>query len=468
MRAAERGLPMPWRRLAVPMLVAVVVALLFNRWVLDPAHFFFADDWGWLERAQFGPWRDTIHLLPTAVYNDRPVGELLIRGLYTIFWLRHGAWNQVWLALHALNVVLLVLLVRPWLPPARLLLAALLAGCWFSTLTAVHWVGAVFDLLGATLVLGSVLSYQHAVLCVNPGTARRWCWLALSLLLHLAAIRTKEFALGLVAVLAFWDWLLLRRDGWRQRCLRLAPHVVLTVIFVTAYGLLYQQQSRTLDGGVYGLSLTAHGVLEGIGWYFAQAFYAFVPGSNATHVSVGLLFAAAVLGLALCSRLGIAAMLSAAVLMAAVLLMSKQRHPLYLYVPHFFIALALCAPFPKRRLVTAGLALLVALLLYWPAHTGFLRDARNFVLIKGGYSKSLYYDYARLMQTGKPVSPVTIAVSEVYFDPFSWGSGDALRLYHKDKRIQVQVIALQAGVDPCAAAVGSCFVERQGHLVKQQ
>ena len=39
-----------------------------------------------------------------------------------------------------------------------------------------------------------------------------------------------------------------------------------------------------------------------------------------------------------------------------------------------------------------ALTLAVALLLYWPAHTGFLRDARNFVLIKGNYSKILYYD----------------------------------------------------------------------------
>jgi hypothetical protein len=69
-------------RIVLPLLVAVVAALLFNSWVLDTAHFFFADDWGWLERAHFHPWRETIHLFPNALYNDRPVGELVIRGLY--------------------------------------------------------------------------------------------------------------------------------------------------------------------------------------------------------------------------------------------------------------------------------------------------------------------------------------------------------------------------------------------------
>lgn len=457
--AATRG-----RALGLSLLVAVLAALLFNRWVLDSAHFFFADDWGWLERAQFGPWQATIHLLPNAIYNDRPVGELLIRGMYRLFWLRHGAWNQLWWCLHALNVALLVLLLRPWLPPLRLTLAAVVSACWFSTLTAVHWIGAVFDLLGATLVLGCLLSYQQAVL----SNGRRGLWFVVAVLLHLAAIRTKEFALGMVAVLAVWDVLLLGPEDWRKRGWRLAPHVVVTLIFLVCYVLLYQQQRSSLESGAYELSLTASGVLEGVGWYFAQAFYAFVPGSNATHVGTGLLLATATVVVALCSRVGRAAFLSAVVLMAAVLLMGKQRHPLYLYVPHFFIAVALCAPFPRRRWVDVALVVLMAVLLYWPVHTGFLRDARNFVLIKGGYSKALYYDYARLMQQERPASPVTIAVAETYFDPFSWGSGDALRLYHQDKQIQVRVVPLQAGVDPCAGNTGTCLVEQQGQLVRRR
>ena len=286
----------------LPLLAVVAAALAFNAWVLDPAHFFFADDWGWLDRAHFRPWQETIHLFPTALYNDRPVGELLIRAMYRMFWLRHGAWNQAWLALHALNAGLLVLLARPWLPPFRAALAGVLAACWFSTLTAVHWIGAVFDLVGATLVLGTLLAYQHAVL----SQGRRWPWLALSVVLHLAAIRTKEFALGMVAVLAIWEFVLLRRDGWRERCLRLSPHVLLAAVFVVLYAMLYREQHTALENGAYGLSLTATSVLEGIGWYFAQAFYAFVPGSNETHVGIGFAFAAAVVVVACCSRAGIA------------------------------------------------------------------------------------------------------------------------------------------------------------------
>jgi hypothetical protein len=295
---------------------------------------------------------------------------------------------------------------------------------------------------------------------------RWWPWLVLSVALHLMAIRTKEFALGMVAVLVIWEFVLLRCGEWRERCIRLAPHVLLVGVFLVRYAILYNQQHASLEGGAYGLSLTPLSLAQGVGWYFAQAFYAFVPGSNETHIGVGLLFAVVVVAVACCSRVGIAMLASAAILMAAVLLLGNQRHPLYLYVPHFFIAVALCAPFAQRRLVCAGLSMLIAILLYWPAHTGFLRDARNFTLVKGAYSKALFYDYASLMQHGKPPSPVTVAVSETYFDPFSWGSGDAVRIYHRDRSIQVRVVALVEGTDPCADGAASCFVERAGRLVR--
>ena len=459
---ADAGRPASDLRQWLAMSIAVVAALWFNAWVLDPAHFFFADDWGWLARVHFHEWTETVHLLPNALYNDRPVGELVIRGFYRAFWLRHGAWNQAWWVVHALNVALLMLLARPWLPTYRLLLAGLLSACWFSTLTAVHWIGAVFDLVGATLVLGTLLAYQHAVLSAD----RKWPWLLLSLVLHVAAIRTKEFALGLVAVLAIWEFVLLRRGAIRERCIRLLPHAIVAAVFLARYAWLYRHQHAALDGGAYGLTLTAASVIEGIGWYFAQAFYAFVPGSNQTHVFAGLCFAALAAVLAGCSRAGIASFAVAGVLVSAVLLLGSQRHPLYLYVPHFFVAIALVAPFPQRRLAGVATTLLVLVLLSWPAYTGFLRDARHFVLVKGAYSKSLFYDYARLMQHDKPTSPMTIAVAETYFDPFSWGDGDAVRLYHDDKALKVRIVGLQAGGDPCGDQAGSCFVERHGRLTR--
>lgn len=449
---------------ALPWVLAMVAAVLaFNSWVLDARHFFFADDWGWLWRAAFQPWRETIQWLPTSVYNDRPGGELLIRLMYAFAGLRAGPYNLVWLCLHSLNCVLFYALLARVMPPLRAALAAVLAGCWFSTLTAVYWVGAVFDLLAATWCLSALLAYLAA--CAALSARRRWGLAAAALAFHFFAIRTKELSLALVVVFAAWDLLLLRNVSWGARGRRLLPHALLTGLFLIVYGRLYSSASHSLDGSAYALSLSADSVLEGIGYYFAQAFYAFTPGSQVTNIGAGFAFAALVAAVSACSRVGIAAFLSAGATCAAVLLLSHQRHPLYLYVPHFFIAAALCAAFPRSRVASALLVALVALLIAWPAYTGFLRDARGFVLQKSAYSQSLFYDYADIMHAAAPPRVVHVAVAETYFDPFSWGAGGAIQIHHHDPTITADVVALPGlgGID-CRAPGVLCLREAQGRL----
>lgn len=61
---------------------------------------------------------------------------------------------------------------------------------------------------------------------------------------------------------------------------------------------------------------------------FKSASSQLVPGSNETHIGVGIAFACCVVASSCCSRVGIASLVSAMVLLAAVLLPGKQRHPL--------------------------------------------------------------------------------------------------------------------------------------------
>ena len=464
MQAPDTFVPAgPWRTLAW-LLPVLALAAAFNAWVLDPRHFFFADDWGWLWRSQFESWRETIHLLPTSIYNDRPGGELAIRGMYELFWLRAGPYNLAWLCAHLANCAILAALLARILPPVRVALATLLAGCWFSTLTAVHWVGAVFDLLAATWCLLAVLTYVQAGEAQQRN--RRWLHAGLALLFHLLAIRTKELALALVVALAAWDWLCFQDDGVKARLRRLAPHIALTLFFMVVYAHLYAGERQQFKASPYELSLSPSRIIEGVGYYFAQAFYAFAPGSQETNIGVGLGFAALVVAISCASRAGIASLLSAIALCAAVLLLSRQRHPLYLYVPHFFIAAAICSAFPRSRVATWALVVAIAVLLGWPAKTGYLRDARHFVLLKGAYSQSLFYDYARRMQDVRAPRQVKVAVAETYFDPFSWGPGSAIQLYHRNPDIQVEVTnASSAPETACEGEGVLCFRERDGRLL---
>src|SRR5207248_10040837 len=111
----------------------------------------YADDWQWLWRAQFFPWAQNYSILPAIAYNDRPVGAILITLMYVTCGLDHHCFQVILLLIHAANSILLYAIATRYTARLPALLASLLAATWFSTLIAVGWTAAIFDLFGATL-----------------------------------------------------------------------------------------------------------------------------------------------------------------------------------------------------------------------------------------------------------------------------------------------------------------------------
>ncbi|OOG55540.1 hypothetical protein [Rhodanobacter sp. C03] len=432
-------------------------------WALAAHHFFYADDWGWLERVAFDI--DTFRLVPEKVYNDRPAGEFFIKWMYEWFGLNAHPYNVLWLLLHIFNSILLFFLAANYLPRNRALLAAVLAASWYSTLIAVHWVAAIFDLAGATWCLLCLLFYVHS--------SRESCWSPLWLVgafcLHVLAIRTKEFALALVVVLASWEFLLIESKDLRRRLSRLAPHVLLTLVYGLIYLRLFSLQKPFVSSGIYSMSLSLSTILENAISYLSMAFYMPAPDKDFAWRLAAYALLVAMLLLGCSSRKTLAAMVSAVALLAAVLLMPNQQSALYLYVPHFFVAFVLCAVAPRCRVATVITWLTVGLIIGWPFFTGGWKASRNFYLTTGEYSERLHNDYVRLMQGRPPPVPLTIAVSKTYFDPFSWGHGSFLRIRYGNPDITANVVSLSGPDDDvCAHVSGTCLIEQSGHLVLRQ
>ena len=451
--------------------VVLVVAFVYNIWVLDPRHFFYADDWDWLRRSQFLDWSSSLRILPQRIYNDRPVGAIIIRLIYDGFGLRYEPYNLLWLLIHVANCGILLLIARTVISPSRALLAGLLAACWSSTLTAMSWIGAIFDLVGATWCMLALLLYIYAA---RRNRGAKVLMLG-ALVFHVLAIRTKEFALALIVLLAAWDWLLLEAPGWRTRLRRLAPHAAITAIYVVVYLYFYLINRPTVVvAGAYQVSISVGTIVENLAYYFSTAFYLRDMVAFQGLWIAGLSITLVVLGASLFSRVGWAALVAATSLLAVVLLLGNQRSPLYLYAPHFFLALALCSTRMTSKLATALTALFVCLLVAWPWHTRSVQNVRNFVLSNGAYSKGLFDDYKQIMRDQPAPRHVTIAVTRPYFDPFTHGSrkqgtGDALRIYYRDPSITVDVIKEEAGMSPpCTTVVGVCLQEQSGHLVRIQ
>jgi hypothetical protein len=139
--------------------LALVYAWWFFRWSVRGDHFFFADDWDWFRRAEFFTLKQQWSLLPQYYLNDRPVGALIIRALYRTFGLNPAPSNWLCLGLHLANMTLLLALarrlIRSWWVAAA---TALAYGTWSAALRGVSWFADIFDLLGLTQILLTMLA----------------------------------------------------------------------------------------------------------------------------------------------------------------------------------------------------------------------------------------------------------------------------------------------------------------------
>ena len=65
-------------RNSIPILFVLTLVITLNLGSISPNNYFFADDWGWFYRTKFTDFSD-FPIIPTQLYNDRPVGEIVLR-----------------------------------------------------------------------------------------------------------------------------------------------------------------------------------------------------------------------------------------------------------------------------------------------------------------------------------------------------------------------------------------------------
>lgn len=350
--------PGPWLVYASLVVITIVYFLPY----LDSRNYFIGDDFVWLYQAQFGrfvptlgpddfsyerkygAWAFIYQIIPMAVYNDRLMGVLFIKSIYDLFGMSPAAHYVALLALHVANVVLFHRYARLFLSVWPSWVAAALAGTWFYAIDAASRVNSVFDVLAFTFALISMLLFRRAV---ESGSKVRYL---LSLLAFFLAVRSKEYALGVVLVL-FVQEILLFEGGLKGSLRRVSGFMLVSVLVVLRYAQLYlDKSSEQLFSAAsdYRLAYDVFSPLKSLYWYWAEVFYKpFI-----SPVVLGLVFSVFVLicvvGGARLRRVYLFSAIAFATLLGPVLLFAEQRAALYLYAPHFFVALALAAALEAR------------------------------------------------------------------------------------------------------------------------
>ncbi len=341
MLAADRR----WR-LALAGVALVLATYPTFAWALRPEHFFIADDWGWLYRSVFGKPSEYASLWPRWVYNDRPVGSLFITTAYHLFGLDSAAFNRVWIGVHLLNTLLAFALGLRLLGSITVAMAAAYAfGNWGTSTAAPTWIASVFDLLLNTFVMASCLTY------LSRRTWVRW----LSPALYFLAVRTKETAILLPALLLLHMLLTTPRETWRRETFaRLGCHFGLLVAFAATYGyyLMVQPHGNLRPDEPYYLRFDLPTLAAGGSYYFHEMLYRLGGPPWPLVAAVAILVALAA------ARKGKMVFLGAAgfvLFLLPVVFLPNHRDVLYLYLPSVFFALA-----------GAALAQLAGEYLRWP------------------------------------------------------------------------------------------------------
>jgi len=357
-----------WRRSAAWVLALAYAAWLL-RWSLRPEHYFFADDWDWLYRAALFPLREQFTLLPRFVMNDRPVGALVIRVLYRIFGLHAGPFYWTCLLLHLGNMTLLLALgrrlLRSWWAAAA---AALAFGTWSAAIEGATWIADIFDVLGDTFILSVLLTFSSRRASVRAG----------SVALFYLALRTKESAIVLPAMMAVLVLACHRREEWLGEAKRtLWPHFLLAMFFAAVYApLLAEHQRVESANNPYRMEFSARAFFEGLYFYFSSMLYG-RPWPVGRLIRWTAVVAALIAGAWRRSRAVPAGLAGFVIFLCPILFMAHQRQSLYLYIPAGFLALALggaaeeaAALLPVRerwreRAAVAMVLLCVAALPHW-------------------------------------------------------------------------------------------------------
>lgn len=93
----------------VSVTVLISVVAILNMPDVNARHFFQADDWTWLYKAEFYDFGDLFSVLPIRIYNDRPIGAIAIKAGYELFGLSSSFFLLTQLSMHVLMLYLTLL-----------------------------------------------------------------------------------------------------------------------------------------------------------------------------------------------------------------------------------------------------------------------------------------------------------------------------------------------------------------------
>lgn len=447
----------------LPLLIVGLVAFINLKFAYS-YQFFVGDDWDWLYTAQFSTVSQIFTILPGAVYNDRPVGALVVKLMYTLFGLNSDAFYLFQLGVHIVNCLLLFWIAKHYIGASGAALAAILAGTWVVANDAVFWTAAVFDLVGATACLISIFLWQLGV------RQNRWVWIVLGALVYFLSIRTKEFAISLPIIILFISYLL-EKQSLKVSITRLWPYWLVMGVMGVWYGVLMQKSAIVGNSDAYGLHFS--GILENLNYYLGTMFYENLWDPqrrvwNALHVLMilvaGILWILAIVRSAHYRKVFIVCAIGFLGLLGPTLLLKNHLGQLYLYAPHFFLAMAIGALYSLGLMYRIAIPALSIALVAFPLSSQWFHDKRDYYVSHTLQTRDQFELFQKHLPQIASGSQVFIA-NLAQWNPFDYQGGKPLKVMRQDASLGLQVDpnVAQLAVRFCKASTPKIFIRMEGN-----
>jgi hypothetical protein len=437
----------------VPLIIGFIhAAILLSGFCAWRFAYFWIEDFNslyWVSRES--AWTMLWHNLNPASDFFRPFGMLFYWMSWNAFDLHPLPYHLLAWALHTLNVVLLyVVLSKIVRSPYAAAIGALLFG-FRANFAVVYWsFGAIFELLACALMFIALLLWRRE--------ERSWRSILLICALYVLAIKSKEMAIMLPAVLVLHDLCLV---NWSRR--RSLTYALLGAIALWFVYFKVSSMGSTAPDHPYYMDLSVLTFGRGYGWYFDHLY--------GTSLRWGAWFVASVVllcGMAFKRETrGMFFLGYTFVTLLPVVFLVNHRYDVYWYVPFFGIA-GLAAVLvdaleqrlrqwlPARVLAFAGLFVFILL-----SVQHYRREMRESAALLDS-QRSLAGEYRAfieaLQQMPPPQAEATIYYKSFprHLDSFSLMTATQLVFRRTDLRVEI----VDVFPDPC----GYCFTFQDGNL----
>jgi hypothetical protein len=248
------------------------------------------------------------------------------------------------------------------------------------------------------------------------------------------AIRTKEFALGMIALLVVMS-IVAERQRVKAAARQLLPYFIVFLIYLGAYARLYM---ATKVDGAYAMSMSPISILSTLWYYFAQSLYRDQLGAEALE---GIVFALAI-GAGFAWKEGwrriVFGLLGFIILLGPTLLISAHLDTLYLYAPHFLLALAIGGLIGNSRIATVLAVVVAAVLVIYPLKSALRSNVINYVFTTGAQNKAQVDSAKQLLSPLQHDTTIFISGVKAWANPFSFKEGHSIRTIFLDDTIIVK------------------------------